>query len=159
MSRETHARQGAQQAIGDDEILDVALVAPSGSTFTRMLGAAVGGGVGQSAGQPVAWAVAGTVLAERIHGKKEGTALSIVLAISATTLYVLGRDSTAVVGHWEDLDLLAHIAREHLQVTTHHRGPVLVIDLTDTTSDATFTFESRPVGDLDTKGLLRALES
>ena len=42
MSREDHAREGAQAVIPDDEILDVAVVMPRGSTFAGVLGAAAG---------------------------------------------------------------------------------------------------------------------
>ncbi|MET0928444.1 MAG: hypothetical protein ABWX74_02950 [Aeromicrobium sp.] len=54
---------------------------------------------------------------------------------------------------------MAQIPREHVRATSHHRGPAQVVELTDDTSETTFTFESRPIGDLDTKALLRALES
>lgn len=42
MSREDHAREGAQAVIVDDEILDVAVVMPRGSTLAGVLGAAAG---------------------------------------------------------------------------------------------------------------------
>ncbi|WKK71510.1 hypothetical protein Q0F99_19490 [Rathayibacter oskolensis] len=79
MSREEHAREGAQSVIPDDEILDVAVVMPRGSTRSSVLGAAVGVGLG--GGDQAAWGVAGGMIAQRAASASKGSYPSIVLAV------------------------------------------------------------------------------
>ena len=95
---------------------------------------------------------------ERFNNLVSGSDPSIVLAASATTLYILGRDSTGVAGHWNDLRLVTRIPRRTLRIKRHQQGPVLAIDLTDTTSGATFSFEARLVGNLGVRALLADLD-
>lgn len=156
MSREKSAREGAEQATGD-HIDDVALVAPRGSTFARVLGATAGMGIGGS--NAASWGVAGALIADRLSSAASGSDPSIVLATSKDTLYVLGRNSTAVVGHWKDLELVASIPRARLAVERQHRGTTLAIELTDTDTDVTLEFEARPLGNLGVKDLLKDLEN
>lgn len=152
MSREEHAREGAQAAIPDDEILDVAVVMPRGSTFSGVLGAAAGvvGGGDNS----MAWGVAGGMIGERVNAASKGSYPSIVLAISEERLYVLGRKRTGLVGGWKDMHPVAHIERKDLGLKRHQRGTVRVIELTDTTTGTTLEFEAVNVGNLGLKDLL-----
>lgn len=155
MSRETNAREGAAQATGD-VIDDVALVAPRGSTFARVLGATAGVGLGGT--NSASWGVAGALIADRLSSQASGSDPSIVLAISKDNLHVLGRNSTAVVGPWSDLELVASIPRPRLAVERHHRGITLVVELTDTETGVTLEFEARPFGNLGVKDLLKDLQ-
>lgn len=158
MSREEHAREGAQVALPDDEILDVAVVRPRGSTAASVLGAAVGA-VGGSVGggnNPAAWGVVGGLVGERVNAANQGSYPSLVLALSPERLHVLGRAKTGLVGGWKQLHPVAHIDRSNLDVTTRRHGTVLIIGLTDTTTGNTLEVEAQNVGGLGLKDLLGA---
>ncbi|WP_024818135.1 hypothetical protein [Arthrobacter sp. 31Y] len=155
MSREEHALEGAQAVIPDDEIIDVAVVMPRGSTISGVLGAAAG--VGLAGSNQTAWGVAGGMLAQRASSASKGSYPSIVLAVSATKLYVLGRTSTGLVGGWKNLHPVAHIDRSNLEVNRRHSGTVRVVELTDTTTDTKLEFEALNIGGLGLKDLLAEL--
>ncbi|TQJ30636.1 hypothetical protein [Microbacterium sp. SLBN-146] len=157
MSREEHAREGAQAAIPDDEIVDVAVVMPRGSTFAGVLGAAAGVAGGGS--NTMAWGVAGGMIGERVNAASKGSYPSLVLALSPARLYVLGRRSTGLVGGWKNLHPVAHIERANLEVTKRRRGTVQVIGLTDTTTGTTLEVEAQAVGGLGLKDLLGEVEA
>lgn len=157
MSQEEHAREGAQAAITDDEILDVAVVMPRGSTLSGVLGAVVGSQAG--GGNATAWGVAGAMVSQRANSASKGSYPSIVLAASTTRLYVLGRSTTGLVGGWKHLHPVAHIDRSNLAVAHHHSGPVRVIELTDTTTGTKLEFEAQNIGGLGLKDLLASLDS
>ncbi|MET1016563.1 MAG: hypothetical protein ABWX76_07075 [Leifsonia flava] len=155
MSREESAREGAQSVVPDDEILDVAVVMPRGSTFSSVLGATAGVALGGN--NQTAWGVAGGMLAQRANSASKGSYPSIVLAASATRLYVLGRTSTGLVGGWKNLHPVTYIERSNLAVERHQRGTVRVIGLTDTTTGTTLEFEAQNIGGLGLKDLLAEL--
>ncbi|WP_368496172.1 hypothetical protein [Herbiconiux sp. A18JL235] len=155
MSREEHAREGAQAVVHDDEIVDVAVVMPRGSTFASVLGAAAGAGL--SGSNQMAWGVAGGMLAQRVGSAAKNSYPSIVLAISKRRLYVLGRSSTGLVGGWKTMHLVAHIDRANLDVHRHRSGTVRVIELTDTTTGTTLEFEALNIGGLGLDELLAGL--
>jgi len=158
MSQEDSARAGAQAAIPDDEVLDVAVVMPRGSTFASVLGAVAGSELGGSATNATAWGVTGGLLAQRANSARRGSYPSIVLALSATRLYALGRSSTALLGGWKDLHPVAHIDRSQLTVRRHHRGTVSVIELTDNATGVTLEFESKTIGSLGLRDLLGTID-
>ena len=156
MSRESSAREGAEQATGE-AIIDVALVSPKGSTFARILGAGAGTGIGGA--NTASWGVAGAMIADRLTSQKTGEDPTTVLALSADKLHILGRDSTALVGHWKDLEHVASIPRDSLSVARHRQGTTLAIELTDITTGVTLEFEARPIGNLGVEDLLKELQS
>lgn len=157
MSREEHVREGAQAVIPDDEVIDVAVVMPRGSTFAGVLGAAAG--VAGGSGNTTAWGVAGGMIGERLNAASKGSYPSLVLALSPTRLYVLGRQSTGLVGGWKHLHPVAHIERADLEVTQHRRGTVRVIGLKDKTTDTTLEVEAQTIGGLGLKDLLGEVEA
>ncbi|MBN9211585.1 MAG: hypothetical protein BGO45_07070 [Microbacterium sp. 71-36] len=157
MSREEHAREGAQAVLPDDRIIDVAVVMPRGSTKSGILGAAVGAGL--AGDNQLAWGVAGGMVGQRAHSAAHGSFPSIVLALSETKLYILGRRSTGLVGGWKDLSPVAHIDRDHLEVNRRHSGTVRVLELTDTTTGTTLEFEAQNIGGLGLDDLLGRLEN
>ncbi|TFV94862.1 hypothetical protein [Orlajensenia leifsoniae] len=128
---------------------------PRGSTFASVLGAAAGVGVGGD--NSMAWGVAGGMLGQRVNASSKGSYPSIVLAASATRLYVLGRTRTGLVGGWKNLHPVTFIERSNLAVDRHQRGTVRVIKLTDTTTDTTIEFEAQNIGGLGLKDLLGEL--
>lgn len=157
MTREDHARSGAQAVIPDDEILDVAVVMPRGSTLAGVLGAAAGV-VGGGSNNTMAWGVAGGMIGQRVSAASHGSYPSLVLALSAGRLYVLGRTSTGLVGGWKNLHPVAHIERENLEVSRHWHGTVQVIGLTDKTTGTTLEVEAQNIGGLGLKDLLGEAE-
>lgn len=158
MSREDHAREGAQAAVPEDEIIDVAVVMPRGSTLAGVLGAAAGVAAGASS-NTTAWGVAGGMLGQRANAASRGSFPSIVLALSPTRLHVLGRKSTGLVGGWKNLRPVAYIDRDQLAVQQRQRGTVRVVELSDTSTGATLEFEAQNVGGLGLKELLAQLET
>ncbi len=153
MSREEHARDGVQAVIPNDSIMDVALVMLRGSTFASALGAAAGGGASNSVG----WGISSGMITQRLRAAANGEYPSFVLGLSATRLYVLGRDKAGLVGGWKDLELIAAIDRGHLAVSREHRGTIVAIELTDTTTGSKLEFEQKLVGNLGASDLLAAL--
>lgn len=158
MSREEHAREGAQDVIPDDEVIDVAVVMPRGSTLASVLGSVAGVGAGGSLGNTTSWGVAGGLLAQRANSSRRGSYPSIVLAVSATRLYVLGRTSTGLVGGWKHLHPVVHIDRSQLTVRRHRRGTVAAIELTDESTGVMLEFEAMNVGGLGLNDLLGSLD-
>ncbi|TFV94856.1 hypothetical protein [Orlajensenia leifsoniae] len=154
MSKEENAREGAQAVVPDDEMLDVALVTPRGSTFASLLGAAAGAGLGGN--NATAWGVTGGILGQRANSAAKGSYPSIVLAVSATKPNVLGLTRTGI-GGWKHLHPVAHIDRNELASNRHHSGTVCVIELTDTTTGTTPEFEARNIGGLGLKDFLAEL--
>lgn len=155
MSREEHAREGAQAVIPDEEVIDVAVVMPRGSTFAGVLGATAGVvGGGDNA---TAWGVAGGMVGERLNAASKGSYPSIVLALTPERLHVLGRTRTGLVGGWKNLHPVAHIERKDLSVARRHRGTVLVLELTDKGTGTTLEFERQNIGGLGLKEFLDEL--
>ena len=153
MAREEHARDGARPSFQTRRsVLDVADVMPRGSTFASVLGAAAGVAGGGS--NTMAWGVTGGMIGERVNAASKGSYPSIVLALSPTRLYVLGRKRTGLVGGWKDLHPVAHIERDDLEVKRRRRGTVSVLELTDKTTSTTLEFEAQNIGGLGLKELL-----
>lgn len=157
MTREDHAREGAQAVIPDDEVLDVAVVMPRGSTLAGVLGAAAGV-VGGGSSNTMAWGVAGGMIGQRVSAASHGSYPSLVLALSPSRLYVLGRTSTGLVGGWKNLHPVAHIERDNLEISKHRHGTVQVIGLTDKTTGTTLEVEAQNIGGLGLTDLLGEAE-
>ncbi|MET0715420.1 MAG: hypothetical protein ABWY57_10955 [Mycetocola sp.] len=156
MGREEKARDGASAAT-NDEILDVAVVMPRGSTFGAVLGATAGVGLGGGTTGATGWGVVGGLIGQRVASASKGSYPSIVLAASPKKLHILGRERTGVVGGWKNLHPVAYIERNNLDVKDHHHGTVHVIELTDTTTGTTLEFEQQNIGNLGLKDLLKSL--
>lgn len=152
---EEKAREGAQAVIGDDEVLDIAVVEARGSTFAGIVGAVAGMGGNRG----VAWGVAGAAIGERINGAMKGGFASYVLAVTPTKLYILGREKTGRIGGWKKLALVTHIDRDNLSVKRGHHGAVSVLELTDTTTDTTLEFEPHVLGNFGLTDLLKSLDA
>jgi len=155
MSREAHAREGAQAAIPEDRILDVAVVMPRGSTMSGVLGATLGVAVGGS--NPTAWGVAGGLLAQQANSARRGSHPSLVLAVSERRLYVLGRRWTGLVGGWKSLTLVSFINRDDLRIERRRRGTVTIVSLIDTTTRTALEVEAQHIGGLGLRRLLAEL--
>lgn len=155
MSKEQKARDGAQAVIGADEVLDVALVEPRGSTFAGVVGAVAG----MSGNRNAAWGFAGASIGERINASVKGGFPSYVLAVSKTKLYILGRHKTGNIGGWKKVELVTAIDRSDLSVAPSRNGLASILALTDTTTATTLEFEQHPLGNLGLKDLLASLDA
>lgn len=157
MSRETDARAAVQTLIPDDEILDVALVYPRGTTRSEAAGMAVGGVAGMGTGFQGVGMVLGSVVGGRIFSDLKELPASFVLAISPTTVYVLGRDKQSAFGGWDELQPMIKFDRSTLHVEMKQTFVTLEITLVDTEHDATLELEAKRLANLDVKALLELL--
>ena len=157
MSTEETARAAVQALIPDDEILDVALVYPRGTTMSQAAGMAVGSVAGMGSGFQGIGLVVGSVVGGKIFSDAKGLPASFVLAISPTTVYVLGRDTQRVFGGWDKLQPMIKFDRSKLRVELNQRFVMLDIKLVDTEHDATLELEAKRLGSLDVKALLELL--
>ncbi len=157
MSREDSALAAVKALIPDDEILDVALTYPRGYTKSQAVGLAAGGAIGFGGDFQGVAAVVGGMVGGKIFSNLKDVPQSIVLAVSPTTVYVLGRDTQALVGHWDILEPMLKFDRAHLQVEVKQTLATLNITLVDTEHDATLELEAKRMGTLGVKALLELL--
>lgn len=159
MTQESDARTAVQALIPDDEILDVALVYPRGTTRAQGAGMALGGlaGAGMGGGFQGVGMIVGSVVGGKILSDAKNLPTSFVLAISPTTVYVLGRDTRVLIGGWDKLQPMIKFDRSKLRVEVHQTLVTLEITLVDTEHDATLELEAKRLGSLDVKALLELL--
>jgi hypothetical protein len=157
MSSEETARTAVQALIPDDEILDVALVYPRGTTRAQGAGMALGGVAGMGGGFQGVGMIVGSVVGGKIFSDAKDLPASFVLAISPTTVYVLGRDTQVLIGGWDKLQPMIKFDRSKLRVEVHQTLVTLDITLVDTEHDATLELEAKRLGSLDVKALLELL--
>jgi hypothetical protein len=158
MSREENARSAVQELIPDDEILDVALTYPRGFTKSQGVGLAIGGAMGMGSDfQGVGIAIGGVVGGKIFSNLKE-LPQSFVLAISPTTVYVLGRDEQGPFGGWKSLQPMVKFERDTLRVEISQHLVTLDITLVDTEHEATLELEAKRLGTLDVKALLELMK-
>ena len=157
MSREENARAAVQALIPDDEILDVALTYPRGFSKSQGVGMALGGAMGMGTDfQGVGLAIGGLAGGKIFSNLKE-LPQSFVLAISPTTVYVLGRDKQGLLGGWDTLQPMIKFERNTLQVELTQTLATLNITLVDTEHDATLELEAKRLGSLDVQALLELM--
>jgi hypothetical protein len=142
VSQEDDAQAAVQALIPDDEILDVALTYPRGYTKTQAVGFAAGGAIGFGGDFQAAAAVVGSMVGGKIFSNLKEVPQSIVLAVSPTTVYVLGRDTIATFGHWDILQPMLKFERSSLRVEVKQTLATLDITLMDTEHDATLELEA-----------------
>jgi hypothetical protein len=158
MSREANARSAVQALIPDDEILDVALTYPRGFTKSQGAGMALGGAIGFGSGFQAVGLALGGVVGGKVFSNLKELPQSFVLAISPTTVYVLGRDTQVLIGGWDKLQPMLKFDRSTLRVEVHQTLVTLDIKLVDTEHDATLEVEAKRLGSLDVKALLELLK-
>ena len=159
MPVEDKARAGVQEMIPDDEITDVALTFPLG--YTRMQGAGMllgGAAMGGGGGFSGVGMVLGSAVGGKLFANLKDMPASIVLAISPTAVYALGRSSSAPWGgHWDDLVPMVRFDRDKLHVDAHQTAMTLEITLTDTEHDVSLELEAKRLGNLDAKAIVELL--
>ena len=156
MSREEKARSAVQTLIPDDTIVDVAITYPRGFTRAQGAGMVVGGLAGGNDFASVGLAL-GSVAGGKLFADAKDMPSSIVLAVSPTAVYALGRNKTGPFGGWDHLTPMVKFDRDHLDVAVHQRAVTLEITLTDTEHDVTLDLEAKRAGTLDVRALLELL--
>ena len=158
MSQEDEARAAVQALIPDDEIIDVALVYPRGTTRAQGAGMAVGGLAGMGSSFQARRTCRRLGRGRQMFSDAKDLPASFVLAISPTTVYVLGRDTQVLIGGWDKLQPMIKFERSTLRVEVHQTLVTLEITLVDTEHDATLELEAKRLGSLDVKALLELLK-
>ena len=156
MSREQSAREAVQALIPDDTILDVALTYPRGFTKAQAYGMAAGSLIGGSEFLSVGTAV-GSVAGGKVFSNLKGLPPSIVLAISDTALYTLGRQKMGLVGGWNTLSKMVRFERSTLRTEVRQRVATFEITLTDTEHDVSLELEAKRLGNLGIKTITELL--
>lgn len=157
MSREEAALAAVQAIIPDDTILDVALTYPRGFTKAQGVGALIGGAAGGGSNFAGVGMALGTVVGGTLFANLKDLPASIVLAVSPTTVYTLGRASTALVGHWDQLTPMVQFDRGALRVDVQQHPVTLDITLTDTEHEVSLPLEAKRMGSLDAKAFVELL--
>ena len=143
------ALKGAAEAVPNDTIIDVAIVFPDGTTAAQLGGTgagAVAGGLLGSANAAGGLAGVGSLAAEHELEKEGGDAASVVLALSDSTLYLLGRHRIGALASFKNLTVIASIPRANAKVETAHAGIVHSVKITDSASGQVYEYEAKPMG-------------
>lgn len=159
MSREENALEAVQALIPDDSILDVALTYPRGFTRAQAAGSLIGGAAGSGSSFAGVGMVLGTVMGGTLFANLKDMPASIVLAVSPTAIYALGRPSMALMGHWDNLTPMVRFDRRTLNVEVNQHAVTLDITLTDTEHDVGLPLEAKRMGSLGAKALIELLTS
>lgn len=156
--------EGVRAVIPDDDIIAIGLAFPRHSTIATAGGMALGGlAGGLGTGSATGWGTSAGEVVGAVAGRaasRAGSELppSVVLAVSATTVYALGRSTSAAFGSWDDLELLMRFDRATLDAEHHHSGALTVIRLADRTHGQSLEVEAKLVGNLDIKHVLAELD-
>lgn len=120
---------------GTDQVLAAGVFGLQDLLHAAMVGAAAGGVVGASAGGDagnVAGAVLGGIAAKRAYAESQGTTLQLIVAVTATRIHVLNRDSGGRLP-----EVVATFDRPTCEVTIAKMGLSRIVHLKDTTSGET----------------------
>ncbi len=157
MLDEREALKGAQEAVGDDKIIDVAIAFPVGTTRKQVgaygegdaVGAVAGvlgkfGSLGVASAATGVGSIAGLVNQRRME--REEPAASIVLALTDTKLYLLGRHKLGPLASFKNLTVMEALDRADLTVDFEPAGVTKHLILNDSETGETFTYEVKPLG-------------
>ena len=158
MSREQSARDAVQALVPDDTIIDVALTYPRGYTKSQAYGMAAGSLIGGSDFVGVG-AVVGSSVGGRIFTNLKELPPTIVLAVSDTAVYTLGRNKMGLVGGWDKLIKMVQFDRSTLRTDVRQRAVTFEITLTDIEHDVSVELEAKRLGNLGVKAVTALLTS
>ena len=158
MLNENSAMKGAQAAVGDEKVEDIAIAFPVGTTRAQAGGSLEGDAVGAAAGLMadlggvgIAGSAAGgggigMFLAQR-HLEKTEPAASIVLALTANNLYLLGRHKIGPLASFKDLEVIHKIPRgAALADLSPMPGITKKLTITDDEDGTQYVYEVKPLG-------------
>ncbi|WRS29746.1 hypothetical protein U6G28_09495 [Actinomycetaceae bacterium MB13-C1-2] len=157
MLDEREALKGAQEAVGDDKVIEVAIAFPVGTTRKQAgaygegdaVGAVAGvlgklGPLGMANAAAGAGSIAGLINQRRME--EEEPAASIVLALTDTKLYLLGRHKLGPLASFKNLTVMEALDRASLTVDFEPAGVTKHLILNDSETGETFTYEVKPLG-------------
>ena len=157
MLNENAAMKGAQAAVGDATVEEVAIAFPVGTTRAQAEGSLAGDAVGGAAG--VIADMSGTALAGATGGggglgmllaqrrlEKTEPAASIVLALTADSLYLLGRHKIGPLASFKDLEVIHKIPRGAAMIDIAPAGVTRHITITDDQDGTQYVYEVKPLG-------------
>jgi hypothetical protein len=119
---------------------------------------AIGGAMGMGSDFQAVGLAIGGVVGGKIFSNLKELPQSFVLAISPTTVYVLGRDKQGAFGGWDRLQPMIKFDRDKLRVEISQHLVTLDITLVDTEHDATLDLGAKRLGTLDVKALLELMK-
>lgn len=157
MLDERQALEGAQEAVGNDKVLEVAIAFPVGTTRKQAGAYAEGDAVGAVAGilgklGPLGAAnaaVGSSGIAGLVNQRKmeeEEPAASIVLALTGSKLYLLGRHKLGPLASFKNMTVMHELNRADLTVDYEPAGVTKHLILNDTETGESFTYEVKPLG-------------
>ncbi len=154
MSRENHARRGAQSAIPDETVLDVAVATPHSLSLFHTVGRTQR----FRDSRPFLWGTPAVAVQRQGPPEVIGGYSTIILALTPMRLHILGRHAAHHARGWQGLTTLGHIERRDLEVRreTETTDGILLIDRT---TRCRLGFEPPRRDDLELDALLRALEA
>lgn len=157
MIDEHAAMEGAQQAVGKEQVEEVAIAFPIGTTQAQATGALLGdaasgaasaaaslSGVG-SGSLGVSGGGIGMFLAQRKLEQSEPAA-SIVLALTATSLYLLGRKKIGPLASFKNLMVIHSIPRSEVQADVQPTGATRRLTITDHQDGTQYVYELKLLG-------------
>lgn len=157
MINKNAAMRGAQAAVGSEPIEDVAIAFPVGTTRAQARGSLAGDSVGAVASVAAdlsTTAIAGSVtgggglgqlLAQRRLEKTEPAA-SIVLALTANNLYLLGRHKIGPLASFANLEVIHKISRNEADLNLTPAGVTQHLSIVDEEDNASYEYEVKPLG-------------
>lgn len=152
------ALKGAQQAVGSEPIEDIGIAYPVGTLRTQLGADAMGEGVGLAAGAAASLSglsianagAGGGGLGQLVADYKldhTGSPASIVLALTATKLYLLGRYKVGPLASFKNLEVVHVIPRGEVEAKLEPSGGITkTLTITDEESGESFTYEVKPLG-------------
>ena len=104
-------------------------------------------------------AVVGSAVGGKIFTNLKELPPTIVLAVSDTAVYTLGRNKMGLVGGWDKLTKMVKFDRSTLRTDVRQRTVTLEITLTDTEHDVFVELEAKRLGNLGIKAVTALLVS
>ncbi|NLA65871.1 MAG: hypothetical protein GX862_08130 [Leucobacter sp.] len=159
----TEAKKHAIEITGDHTIKDVAIAFPVGTTSAQAGAEAVGGAAGAAVGtlSLASGAVSGTMsavgsgaaggvgaasLIAQLKLEHTEPYASVVLALTPTKLYLLGRHKIGPLASFANMFIVAEIAREHLHANLTQASMLKHLTLVNDEDGKQYTYEVKPLG-------------
>lgn len=140
MIDEHAALKGAQAAVPEETVTQVAVVFPTGTTMAQLGGSLAGGVLGGSGGV----AVGGAATNIALDATEE--AASVVLALTAEALHMLGRRRVAPFGSFKHLTALHAVPRKDLKVEQGREAVLHTLTIHNTATGESWSYEVKPLG-------------
>ncbi len=161
---ENKLRQAAVEVTGDESIIDVAMMMPSGTIKAQSIGMGLGSVLGSAGGNAtdsswgslvgVGGALIGGFVGQEMASQQAQLPADICVAVTPTKVYLLGDDKNPATFN---LSPLAEIERRNLGVSVKNHWVYHEIALEDATTGAVIGLEIRKLNLYDGKALIEML--